>query len=1224
MGDDQIPAGCSDRTCAGDCPRAGLTRRTFLALSATGLSAAALTARPAAAQPKAAEPPRGKELAALMKRGKPTEYTGDALARIGMPVGGGCAGQVFLAGDGRLWAWDIFNPASFPLGGADFSGSNYANPLSADQPGAAQFGQGFALRTTSGDTMRTVALDGTGFADVRFTGQYPIGRVSYADPNSPVEIDLEAYSPFVPLAVDDSTLPATIMDFTVRNTSPTRIEATLLGYAENPVCLDSRRSQPTRLRSESFDRGIEFTAVEDHSTERDDILFEDWESDALNDWQSGDWQVTGDAFGDGPVRPDEMPNVVKRFGDLNISGTRYVTSYAFRSENPDAATGTLTSPEFTVERRYVAIGLSGGNQPGEAAVNVIIDGNVVATATGDNSEPMITKFLDLDDHRGETATIVIMDSATGAWGHVSCDAIWFTDTADIVFEDWEDGYEGWQAEGTAFGDGPVTADETPDYFRRPFGIRTELNVAGKFVTSHNFREGDSPDGHKGTLTSPEFTVERRFVTAWVGGGSHRGETCLNVIIDGEVVATATGTDIEPVTAVSMDLRPWAGQTARIQIVDAHTGGWGHINVDRIIFSDRPIRRLPIAELPDGGSFALAALEPEARTRPSIADWSSPDELFDAADGPDEVDGASPGMAGTVRVELALEPGEKRTIRYVFGWHFPVPRRELFAQLVDGATLRREYGNRFDSARAVINEIAGEVDRLAEQTRTWVRTWYADSTLPHWFLERTLATASTLATSTCYRFTSPRFEGTRFYAWEGTYCCAGTCQHVWNYGQAIGRLFPALERDTRQRVDLGIAFAESGEIGNRGEAGDAASSFADGQCGTILRFYREHQMSPDRDFLDHNWTKIRKAVEFVITSRDGAGDDKIDGIFRGSQWNTLDTEWFGEVPWLSGLYVASLRAAAELATEAGDDTAAERYTKIAEQGSAYLSKELFNADYGYFVQKTDPDHPSVNSNRGCHIDQLYGQTYASQLGLPRTFDAGQSKTALASIFANNFLPDPGSYRPPGVNPGRVYATENEAGTIMTTWPHGGSEDSGGLMYFNEVWTGQEHQFAAHLFAEGLLAEGLAVIRAVYDRYHASKRNPYNEIEASDHYARAMMSFGVYLAAIGYEYHGPKGHLGFAPRIRPDDFRCAFTAAEGWGSYRQTRRGRRVVADLEIRYGTLRLATLAFQTKEPATRVTVHHRGRRLPAKLATDGNRALVKLAEPIRIASNEPLRVELI
>ena len=46
----------------------------------------------------------------LFARGEKQTYSDPvALDHIGMPVGGFFAGTVYLAGDGRLWLWDIFN-----------------------------------------------------------------------------------------------------------------------------------------------------------------------------------------------------------------------------------------------------------------------------------------------------------------------------------------------------------------------------------------------------------------------------------------------------------------------------------------------------------------------------------------------------------------------------------------------------------------------------------------------------------------------------------------------------------------------------------------------------------------------------------------------------------------------------------------------------------------------------------------------------------------------------------------------------------------------------------------------------------------------------------------------------------------------------------------------------------------------------------------------------------
>src|SRR4029077_12833008 len=80
----------------------------------------------------------------LYERGQPTVYTGLELEKIGMPVGGICAGQLYLGGDGRLWHWDIFNlpqPSNF----SDTGGPNYARPPKPVSP----IEQGFALKVTA-------------------------------------------------------------------------------------------------------------------------------------------------------------------------------------------------------------------------------------------------------------------------------------------------------------------------------------------------------------------------------------------------------------------------------------------------------------------------------------------------------------------------------------------------------------------------------------------------------------------------------------------------------------------------------------------------------------------------------------------------------------------------------------------------------------------------------------------------------------------------------------------------------------------------------------------------------------------------------------------------------------------------------------------------------------------------------------------------------------------
>jgi hypothetical protein len=211
---------------------------------------------------------------------------------------------------------------------------------------------------------------------------------------------------------------------------------------------------------------------------------------------------------------------------------------------------------------------------------------------------------------------------------------------------------------------------------------------------------------------------------------------------------------------------------------------------------------------------------------------------------------------------------------------------------------------------------------------------------------------------------------------------------------------------------------------------------------------------------------------------------------------------------------------------------------------------------------------------------------------------------------------------------------EAGLLMCTFPRAGwdyaqAKGKGpewAAGYFNECMNGFEYQAAGHMIWEGMLTEGLAVTRAVHDRYHPSRRNPWNEIECGDHYARSMASYGVYLAACGFEYHGPKGRLGFAPRLeaRPAGggtrFQCAFTGAEGWGSFAQERTATGALkASVTVKWGRLKLREISLSGV--AGELPLRVAGKPVASRQEAAGGRWVITLAEELVIPAGGTLEI---
>ncbi len=73
------------------------------------------------------------------------------------------------------------------------------------------------------------------FAGSRFRGQYPVAELALRDPDVPVEVDLLAYTPLVPLEADDSGLPCIVFRWRVTNPGPRPVQATVVASLLNPA-----------------------------------------------------------------------------------------------------------------------------------------------------------------------------------------------------------------------------------------------------------------------------------------------------------------------------------------------------------------------------------------------------------------------------------------------------------------------------------------------------------------------------------------------------------------------------------------------------------------------------------------------------------------------------------------------------------------------------------------------------------------------------------------------------------------------------------------------------------------------------------------------------------------------------------------------------------------------------------------------------------------------------
>lgn len=644
---------------------------------------------------------------------------------------------------------------------------------------------------------------------------------------------------------------------------------------------------------------------------------------------------------------------------------------------------------------------------------------------------------------------------------------------------------------------------------------------------------------------------------------------------------------------------------------------------------------------DARQFGTMALGAMSRNAAVTAQWSDPWALWRdfCADGEINTAGrvgpSKPGHTwnAAITVPLTLRPSQRAVVPFIWTWSFP--NNYVWWDDREGQPrIGRMYSNWFEDAGKALEYVAANYRRLAADTELFRRTFYK-TTLPYWMLGRISAQSSTLASQVCMWLEDGTFAG-----FEGSGCCPMNCAHVWNYEQQMAFLFPTLERNMR-RTDLFVQQMENGAVRHRTRLPVTlpreSGPFVDGHLGTILKCYREYRMCADGDWLDEIWPRIKRAMEFVLNE----WDPNQDGVLVNEQWNTYDAAMYGPNTFIGALYLCALRAAEEMARAQDDAAFARRLRSVFEIGRERLDQACWNGEYYWQIHtKPSPEEvgedswllqdwpaesadPHVNRpyGKGCHADQLLGQWWANILDLGYLLPKERFRCSLDAIMRYNWVTDFGE----AVQTPRGFAGDGDPGLYNCTWPRGG-RPANETLYSYEVWTGIEYEVAGLLMSEGKTRDACRIVKAVSDRYNGAARppiprNPWAEVECGNHYARAMSSWGLLLAAQGYSYHGPEGALGFDPVMSPEDHASFFSTAEGWGLFTQKRGGNTQTNTLELEYGHLDLRRLTLRLQEGIDEASVTVVSPTSAGQARASGGVVVVEFQTGIRLRAGDRLTV---
>jgi uncharacterized protein (DUF608 family) len=584
---------------------------------------------------------------------------------------------------------------------------------------------------------------------------------------------------------------------------------------------------------------------------------------------------------------------------------------------------------------------------------------------------------------------------------------------------------------------------------------------------------------------------------------------------------------------------------------------------------------------------------------------------------DPVESGAPGAS--LFVPFSLLPAQKKTIKVFFCWYVPdsnltygkVEEKKGACDPQSGCCqspsdlgldkydndfnanfYKPWYSNRFKNILELVSYWKEAYQNLHKNS-TLFRDAFYSSTLPPEVMEAIASNLTILKSPTVLR----QYDG-RLWNFEGCSdnngCCHGSCTHVWNYAQAIPHLFPALERSLRHTEFCESQHAEGHQTFRANlpikPVEHGFHSAADGQLGGVMKVYREWRISGDNEWLRKMYPMVKVSMDYCIRT----WDPKEKGIIEEPHHNTYDIEFWGPDGMHASFYLGALSAIERMGKHLGHDVS--RYQLLFNKGKRFTETELYDGEY--FIQKIqytglqaknpieasaisfggnysdeakkllEKEGPKYQYGKGCLSDGILGAWIARMCGLSDPLDSKKLKSHLLAAHKYNLKDNLSDH----ANPQRPsYALGEEGGLLLCSWPKGGKL-SLPFVYSDEVWTGIEHQVAAHLMLMGNVKEGIEIVRASRDRYDGRVRNPFNEYECGHWYARALSSYGYLQALTGIFYDAVDQTLYIDSKI--GNFTSFISTASGFGTV--TWKGGK--ATVSAVYGKIPVAKIVAAGKE----------------------------------------------